>query len=56
MTKFKAFLLLTFFTVAIIFLYPVLLLFIILAPEYFKTILKKTKDAILLLNWLYSIK
>jgi hypothetical protein len=56
MTKFKAFVLLTFFMLAIIFLYPFLVLLIILAPDYFRTILKKTKDAVLLLSWLYSIK
>ena len=45
MTKFKAFVLLTFFMLAIIFLYPILVLLIILAPDYFRTILKDGKFA-----------
>lgn len=56
MTKIKSFLLLTFFVLAILFLYPVLVLLIILVPEYYRTMLRKTKDAVLLLNWLYSTK
>lgn len=54
MTKIKSFLLLTFFVLVILFLYPVLVLLIILVPEFYRTMLRKTKDVVLLLNWLYS--